>query len=96
MPADREITIRDLLTHTSGSRAAGWEPRRRRIAPRDMSSTLADYVPKLGAVPLDFQPGTQWRYSSLAGMDTLGRIVEIASGRPSISSSSSAFSIRSA
>src|SRR6185295_6572094 len=35
---------------------------------------------KLGAVPLDFQPGTEWRYSSLAGMETLGRIVEVASG----------------
>ena len=31
-------------------------------------------------MPLDFQPGTEWRYSSLAGMETLGRIVEVASG----------------
>ena len=57
-----------------GSRAGG------RIAPRSTSSNLAAYVPTLGAVPLDFQPGTEWRYSALAGIETLGRIVEIASG----------------
>jgi CubicO group peptidase (beta-lactamase class C family) len=33
-------------------------------------------------VPLDFQPGTLWRYSGLAGFDVLSRIVEIASGQP--------------
>jgi CubicO group peptidase (beta-lactamase class C family) len=37
--------------------------------------------PRLGAVPLDFQPGVQWRYSALAGIETLGRVVEIASGQ---------------
>ncbi len=44
--------------------------------------TLATYIPRLGAVPLDFQPGTQWAYSGLAGPDTLSRIVEIVSGKP--------------
>ena len=38
-------------------------------------------MPKLGAAPLDFQPGTEWRYSALAGIETLGRIVEVASGQ---------------
>ena len=33
-------------------------------------------------MPLDFQPGTLWRYSGLAGFDVLSRIVEIASGQP--------------
>jgi hypothetical protein len=40
----------------------------------------------MAKVPLDFQPGSQWSYSGLAGIDTLSRIVEIAprrSWRPS-------------
>jgi len=81
VPAEREITIRDLMTHTSGLESGGAGTREgARIAPRDTTKTLAEYVPKLGAVPLDFQPGTEWRYSALAGIETLGRIVEIASG----------------
>ena len=47
---------------------------------RGPNETLATYVPKLGSAVLDFQPGTRWSYSALAGIDTLGRIVEIASG----------------
>lgn len=81
VPVDREITIRDLLTHTSGLESGGWgTPEASRIAPRKTNDTLARYIPKLGGVPLDFQPGTQWRYSALAGIETLGRIVEIVSG----------------
>jgi len=41
---------------------------------------LEKYVPTLGQVPLDFQPGSRWSYSLLAGMETLGRIVEVTSG----------------
>jgi CubicO group peptidase (beta-lactamase class C family) len=81
VPAEREITIRDLMTHTSGLESGGAGTREgARIAPRSTSSNLAAYVPTLGGVPLDFQPGAQWRYSALAGIETLGRIVEIASG----------------
>ena len=82
VPANREITIRDLMTHTSGLESGGAGTREgNRLAPRDTSSSLAAYIPKLGAVPLDFQPGTEWRYSALAGIETLGRIVEIVSGQ---------------
>jgi CubicO group peptidase (beta-lactamase class C family) len=82
IPAEREITIRDLMTHTSGLESGGAGMREGgRLSPRSTSSTLASYIPTLGAVPLDFQPGTQWRYSALAGIETLGRIVEIASGQ---------------
>jgi CubicO group peptidase (beta-lactamase class C family) len=81
IPASREITIRDLMTHTSGLQSGGaGSAEAARLAPRNTSETLATYTPKLGAVPLDFQPGSAWRYSALAGIDTLGRIVEIASG----------------
>jgi CubicO group peptidase (beta-lactamase class C family) len=82
IPANREITIRDLLTHTSGLVSGGLGAAQvPKIAPRGPADTLATYVPKLAAVPLDFQPGTQWAYSGGAGPDTLSRIVEIVSGQ---------------
>jgi CubicO group peptidase (beta-lactamase class C family) len=82
IPADREITIRDLLTHTSGLASGGplSTPEAAKIA-RKPGETLADFIPRLGTTPLDFQPGTRWSYSPSAGFDTLGRIVEIASGQ---------------
>jgi len=77
--AARDITIRDLLTHGSGLMSGGLG---NSVAPqRGPADTLATYIPKLGAVPLDFQPGTLWRYSGLAGFDVLSRVVEIASGQ---------------
>ncbi|HEY9141691.1 MAG TPA: serine hydrolase domain-containing protein [Bryobacteraceae bacterium] len=82
IPANREITIRDLLTHTSGLVSGGLGAAQvPKLAPRGPADTLASYVPKLAAVPLDFQPGTQWAYSGGAGPDTLSRIVEIVSGQ---------------
>ena len=81
VPAKREITVQDLITHTSGlvSGGAGSEAASR-IAPRKRTDTVAGWTAALGAAPLDFQPGTRWAYSGLAGIDTLGRIVEVASG----------------
>lgn len=81
IPAHREVTVRDLMTHTSGlvSGGAGAQVAAE-VAPRRSSDPVAEWVAALGAAPLDFQPGTQWAYSGLAGIDTLGRIVEVASG----------------
>jgi CubicO group peptidase (beta-lactamase class C family) len=80
--ATREITIRDLLTHGSGLMSGGLgNAVAGQAAARGPSDSLATYIPKLGAVPLDFQPGTLWRYSGLAGFDVLSRIVEITSGQ---------------
>ena len=73
VPADRELIIKDLLTHTSGLSTQSSPGLK-------LDQTLADRVPRIGPVPLDFQPGTKWNYSPLDGMDTLLRIVEIVSG----------------
>ena len=52
-----------------------------KVARKD-GETLADYIPRLGSTALEFQPGSRWTYSPGAGFETLGRIVEIASGMP--------------
>jgi len=81
IPATRDVTIQDLLTHTSGLGSGGAGTRgTQRVAPRDSSGTLAEWVRKLGDAPLDFHPGSHWAYSGLAGIDTLGRVVEVVSG----------------
>jgi CubicO group peptidase (beta-lactamase class C family) len=84
VPATRDITIFDLLTHTSGLGSDGKTTPdfAALIKARKPTDTLADFIPRLGALPLEFQPGTLWRYSGLAGFEILGRIVEIASGMP--------------
>jgi len=80
--ANRQITIADLLKHGSGLVSGGLGAAdAARVAPRTPTDTLATYIPKLAAVPLDFQPGTLWRYSGSAGFDVLSRVVEIASGQ---------------
>ncbi|MEO8259943.1 MAG: serine hydrolase domain-containing protein [Acidobacteriota bacterium] len=82
VPAERQITIRDLLTHTSGLASGPMGSSDVRKVARKGTETLADYIPRLALTALEFQPGARWMYSAQAGMDTLGRIVEIASGQP--------------
>jgi CubicO group peptidase (beta-lactamase class C family) len=80
--ANRPITIADLLKHGSGLVSGGLGAAdATRLAPRTPADTLATYIPKLANVPLDFQPGTLWRYSGQAGFDVLSRVVEVASGQ---------------
>jgi CubicO group peptidase (beta-lactamase class C family) len=81
MPAYREVTIRDLLTHTSGVVCGPISMSQQAKVRFKPGETLADYIPRLGSVPLEFQPGTKWAYSAEAGIDTLARIVEIVSGK---------------
>jgi CubicO group peptidase (beta-lactamase class C family) len=79
----RPVTIRDMLTHGSGLMSGGLGQRAAGpTAQRTPEDTLATHIPRLGAVPLDFQPGTLWRYSGQAGFDVLSRVVEIVSGQP--------------
>ena len=81
VPAEREITIKDLLTHTSGLVSGTISTAEAAKLQRKPGDTLADYIPRLGQVPLEFQPGSRWTYSPGAGFDTLGRVVEIVSGQ---------------
>jgi CubicO group peptidase (beta-lactamase class C family) len=82
VPAEREITIRDLLTHVSGLASGAMSNSETRKLNRRPEENLASYIPRLGTTPLEFQPGSRWAYSAQAGFDTLGRIVEIVSGMP--------------
>jgi CubicO group peptidase (beta-lactamase class C family) len=75
----REITIKDLLTHGSGLMSGGLGGSM--APPRAPTDTLATYIPKLASVPLDFQPGTLWRYSGQAGFEVLSRVIEVVSGQ---------------
>ena len=68
--AARPITLRDVLTHTSGlGEYAVTDPH--------WSSAMLSKV--LAREPLRFQPGARWAYST-AGIDTIGRVVEVVSG----------------
>jgi CubicO group peptidase (beta-lactamase class C family) len=81
IPPTREITIQDLLTHVSGLGSGPISgPEIRRIMPKN-TETLADFMTRLSKTPLDFQPGSRWTYSPLAGFDTLARVVEVVSGQ---------------
>ena len=86
IPATREITIRDLLRHTSGL-TYHWNPD---LGPRyrdanvahgllPYDGTIEDSVKRLAALPLLFNPGERFEYS--LGVDVLGRLVEVVSGR---------------
>jgi CubicO group peptidase (beta-lactamase class C family) len=78
--AQRPITIRDLLTHTSGLMSGGASSAYPSTV--DAGETLAQALPRLQGIPLDFQPGTRWAYSGQYGFDVLARVVEVASGMP--------------
>lgn len=74
----RPITIRDLMTHTSGMGSGYPEPIKDLFDKRDR--TLAEAVELFPQRPLEFEPGTQWGYSNM-GIATLGRIIEVVSGK---------------
>src|ERR1039458_1788758 len=68
----RPVTLRDVMTHTSGIGE---------MNNREPHLTLAETRKRLSQQPLRFQPGSRWA-SSTAGMDVLGRVVEVAGGVP--------------
>ncbi len=82
---DREMTVLDLVTHTSGltygflfQDETDEIYRNSKVGhPKD---TLQDMARQIGQLPLAFSPGTEWRYSH--SIDVLGALVEIISGQP--------------
>ena len=81
VPADREITIHDLLTHTSGLASGGLGSAVQERRQRDPDATLESEMPRYASYALDFQPGSRWAYSPGVGLDVVARIVEIVSGQ---------------
>jgi CubicO group peptidase (beta-lactamase class C family) len=87
VPAKRPVTIRDLLSHTSGfayggilsfNARLGRSYERAGVQRRDFK-TIHEQVVRLAKVPLAHQPGEGWTYG--LSHDVLGRVVEIVSGK---------------
>ena len=84
-PAERAMTVHDLLTHQSGLTYGFMQRtnvdaayRRLGIGERKPGATLADMVDTVATLPLEFSPGTAWNYS--VSTDVVGRLVEVISG----------------
>lgn len=87
IPATKEITVRDLLRHTSGITYQWNENLGPMYETAGVASgllaydgTIGDSVKHLAAQPLLFNPGDRFEYS--LGVDVLGRLVEVLSGKP--------------
>jgi CubicO group peptidase (beta-lactamase class C family) len=86
VPAERPITIQDLLRHTSGFVYGSFTPNEHVKAAyttlgvdwKDV--TPAEQIERLAQAPLAHQPGTAWEYS--LSTDVLGRVIEVISGMP--------------
>jgi CubicO group peptidase (beta-lactamase class C family) len=68
-PPAREITVRDLMTHTSGVGGS-----------QQNKGSLEATAEAIASLPLLFQPGQRWAYSP--GLTVCGRVVEVVSGQP--------------
>jgi CubicO group peptidase (beta-lactamase class C family) len=85
VPAKRQITVQDLLRHTSGLTYGVFVPKTQigkmyTEANLWQQKTIEDFCKALARIPLRNEPGTVWEYSH--STDVLGRVVEVAAGQP--------------
>jgi len=88
VPAERDITFRDLLSHTSGLTYGFMEATpvdalyrsKNGVDFQTATTSLKDVVERLATFPLIAQPGKAWNYS--VSTDVLGYLVEVISGQP--------------
>ena len=82
-PSDSVMTVRHLLTHTSGLPYGLTREAADTIFTRaqlyNAASTLAQFADSIAGLPLLFTPGTRWSYSS--SLEIVGRIIEVISGQ---------------
>lgn len=83
--ARREISVQDLLRHTSGITYGQFgdslvKQAYRAAGAMDPAQTTAQFITKLATLPLQYQPGEVWDYGM--STDVLGRLVEVLSGMP--------------
>jgi CubicO group peptidase (beta-lactamase class C family) len=84
VPVSRPMTIRDLMTHTSGITYGFYGDNMVRLAYRnariyDGDFNNAEFAERIAQLPLAEQPGTLWDYGH--STDILGRVIEIVSGK---------------
>jgi CubicO group peptidase (beta-lactamase class C family) len=81
-----DISIRHLLSHQSGLSHGVFDPGSvifnayTAAGVRSPNLSLTEVMPRLAALPLSFQPGTDWDYAM--GADLLARLAEIVTGQP--------------
>ena len=82
-PAKQEMTVRDLMRHTSGLTYGGGDTPVDQLYQEkisfDHNEPLHEFVDKIIRLPLKYQPGTRFEYG--VSTDVLGRLVEIQSGQ---------------
>jgi len=84
-PAKSSITVRHLMTHTSGLSYGVFDPGSlqytayNELGVMNPTKTLADMVTTLSVLPLSFHPGTRWEYS--VATDVIARLIEVVSGK---------------
>lgn len=78
----REMTVRDLLMHTSGLIGGGDQPVGQLYQRADLTAggTLATMVDRLGELPLQCDPGSEWNYG--ISTDLVGYLCEVISDQP--------------
>lgn len=84
VPADRPMTIQDLMRHSAGLTYGffGSSPVKTAYVEAHLNAGDPDsaaFVDRLAKLPLAYQPGTTWDYSY--SIDVLGRVVEVVSGQ---------------